>query len=392
MTATENAADLRVAALTALAAGGVAVVQLTGNDAAVQTALARCCRRRSNDAPPEFPDNRLVYCRLFDGGEPLDDVVVVTWRADVRRLAEVSLHGGVRIVQRAITLFERLGAARLDAGSHPTDDGAPCTADACIAAIDRALTEAPTRRIAQWLLAQRRISPVMIERAAGTASPALSDAERREFIALSRIAQRALRGPRVAIVGPPNAGKSTLANALLGRDRAIISDVPGTTRDWIEESFNLDGWPILLTDTAGIRLDGDDLETLAIDRGLHRAGLADVVLIVHEAARWCAQAGAARLLAERLTQPRVRFVASKCDLAPIDPSGRESVRGTTESSPIAVSARTGDGMRDLTDALRTALGLDRLTDDRPALFDAALLESLAVSCATQADATRSDAY
>jgi tRNA modification GTPase len=87
-------------------------------------------------------------------------------------------------------------------------------------------------------------------------------------------------GLSLAIVGPPNAGKSSLLNALLGEERAIVSEIPGTTRDVIEESFAVDGVPVRVLDTAGLRASDDRIERIGIDRARRALGTAAVALVV----------------------------------------------------------------------------------------------------------------
>lgn len=98
-------------------------------------------------------------------------------------------------------------------------------------------------------------------------------------------ARRRESGVRVAIVGAPNVGKSSILNALLGYDRAIVSDLPGTTRDTIEASLWLDGVELLLTDTAGLREAADEVERLGVERAGRAAAAADLTLVVRDASR-----------------------------------------------------------------------------------------------------------
>lgn len=122
-------------------------------------------------------------------------------------------------------------------------------------------------------------------------------------------------GVYVAIVGPPNAGKSSLLNALLGADRAIVSDVSGTTRDTIEETLAIDGVPVRLVDTAGIRAHADRLEAAGIERTERALAEARVALVVLDGSKPLA-ADAERLLAR--TEGRERVVLfNKADLGTV---------------------------------------------------------------------------
>jgi tRNA modification GTPase len=94
-----------------------------------------------------------------------------------------------------------------------------------------------------------------------------------------------LRTPRVAIIGAPNVGKSTLANRLFARERVITADLPGTTRDWVGEIANLDGLAVMLVDTPGIRQTDDAIEAEAIARSGEQVGSADLVIVVTDATR-----------------------------------------------------------------------------------------------------------
>lgn len=142
-------------------------------------------------------------------------------------------------------------------------------------------------------------------------------------------------GLRVAIVGRTNVGKSSLLNALLGTDRAIVTDVPGTTRDTIEETLSVNGFPVVLTDTAGIRETQDRVETLGVLRSKKAVEMADQVWFVYEAPRgWTSEDE--RLLKEIGRSPAL-YVANKCDLlsAP-NPQQKEGA--------VIVSALTGEGI------------------------------------------------
>ena len=136
-------------------------------------------------------------------------------------------------------------------------------------------------------------------------------------------AERLRDGVRVVIAGPPNSGKSTLFNALVGRDAAITSDIAGTTRDLIEAPIALGGVPLLLIDSAGIRGSGDEIETIGVARAQGAIEAADLVL-------WMGPP------AEKPVRAGVTVLHGKADLG-----------GASPEAEIGVSAVTGEGMERL---------------------------------------------
>ena len=161
-------------------------------------------------------------------------------------------------------------------------------------------------------------------------------------------------GIPVAIVGAPNRGKSTLLNALLGDDRAIVSDIPGTTRDTVEDACTLDGLRFRFIDTAGLRETEDVVEAEGIRRALAKASSASTVLLLLDASTDAHEDVQARIDALDLdTDAHVIVVWNKCDLAPA-PSGAVDV------PTLSLSASTGSGL----DALREALLHQHRADDQ----------------------------
>lgn len=152
-------------------------------------------------------------------------------------------------------------------------------------------------------------------------------------------------GIRVTITGRPNVGKSSLFNGLMERERAIVTDIPGTTRDTLSEAIDLEGIPVILTDTAGLRETTDGIETLGIERTRRAMGDSDLVLLVLD--------GSVDLgppdqeLINQTADTRRLIVLNKSDL----PEFNAASGCIEELQAINVSARTGEGL----DALRAAI-------------------------------------
>ena len=151
-------------------------------------------------------------------------------------------------------------------------------------------------------------------------------------------------GVRTAIVGKPNVGKSSLLNALLMRERAIVSDVPGTTRDTVEDFVEIGGIPIQLVDTAGMRTGGDYVEQQGVERSLKAMEQADLVLAVFDlSAGWDEKDGE---LVGSLDPSRSIIVRNKSDLMP-GAGERVPEAGQEGRHRCVVSAATGEGIDDL---------------------------------------------
>ncbi len=203
------------------------------------------------------------------------------------------------------------------------------------AAIDFAEDEVPTEALAAAAARVHRLVPEM-----------------REALGEARRGERLRTGVQVAIVGAPNVGKSSLLNAIAGRDAAIVSARAGTTRDVVEVHLDLGGVPVVLSDTAGLRESGDEIEREGVRRAVERAEQADVRVAVFDATAWPD-------LDERThatAGPDAVRVINKVD-----------VRSISGVGVWPVSARTGEGMAPLLRELERVAGERAGMSEEPGL-------------------------
>jgi tRNA modification GTPase len=188
------------------------------------------------------------------------------------------------------------------------------------------------------------------EGVAGAVRPVLADLGTaiRVHLADNRRGERLREGIHVAILGPPNAGKSSLLNALAQRDAAIVSERAGTTRDVIEVQADLGGFPVVLIDTAGLRAARDEIEAEGVRRAEARAAAADVKLLLFDAETWPGLDAATLALADA----DALVVLNKADRC------RPPAEAAVDGAPVlALSALTGEGVPALLEVLT-----DRVAD------------------------------
>jgi tRNA modification GTPase len=326
-------ASTYVACLTPPGAGAIAVLAVDGPHAwEVVRPLFRT--RAGADAPADAPSDCILLGRL--GGDFADEVVLTIKHIGPSQRLELHCHGGRANVR---FLFDLLAARGLCVCSWQEflqrTDSNPLRAAASVA-----LAEAPTVRTAAILLDQYHgafaaaldaILTALHHNDVNAASTGLKALARRAGLG------RRLTTPwRVAVAGPPNVGKSSLMNALAGYQRSIVSPAPGTTRDVVTTRMAIDGWPVELADTAGVREGTDFLEEQGVRKARATVHAADLCLWLLDASAppvWPgAEVGA------------VRFVINKVDL----PAVWEL---TSASDSVQVSALTQEGLPELCAAL-----------------------------------------
>lgn len=309
------ASDTIVAPATPAGRGAVAIIRLSGPAA---IAIAHRLWHPLNATAAPARALRLGEVRDPLTGATLDRAMCVVFPGPRsltgEDVAELHCHGGAYLVRRLVSLAAAAGARIAEPGEFSRRaylngridlTAAEAIADLIEARGDRALAQA----IGQLggALAQRvdglRHKLIAIrahlEAAIDFADEDLSLPSRAEIAAAVADVTTNLRllhdsfargrltreGARAAIIGKPNAGKSSILNLLLGADRAIVTPIPGTTRDVIEETVSLGPWPLVLADTAGLRASDDAVERLGIERTRLSAAQADLLIAVFDSAR-----------------------------------------------------------------------------------------------------------
>jgi tRNA modification GTPase len=330
-----------VVELTPRGRGALAVVLVAGPEAAV--AVDARFHAASGRALIELPIGRIA---VGHWGSPDGEQLIVCRRAADR--VEIHCHGGRAAVAAVVDQLREYGCH-----ATPWQDWTRRTAEDPLRAAARiALADAPTQRTAAILLDQ-------FHGALGTAVVAALEATQANQWPAAKSTIEALLGfgdlglhltePwRVVLAGWPNVGKSSLINALAGHERAIVCDRPGTTRDVVTNTTAIDGWPILLSDTAGLCDSADELEAAGVARAAAAVAEADLVILVRDASEPGDVAAPNDDIAARLSSTaRLLCVLNKIDLLAVPPAGT--------SHDVLTSATTGRGIGELTAAIGRAL-------------------------------------
>ncbi len=304
----------------------------------------------------QIPIGRIALGRW--GGPAGEELILC--RRDAEQI-EIHCHGGVAAVKTVITRLVDEGCQRL---SWP-DWVARNSPDGIRAAAQIALADAVTERTAAILVDQlngalaTEVRGLIADVSAAkwpTVAEKIGDLLNRKELGLH------LTKPwRVVVFGAPNVGKSSLINAIAGYERAIVSDIPGTTRDVVTVTTAIDGWPVQLSDTAGFRITQDELESAGIELATAALSKAELAIFVHDAANLH---GEPRDEATKIVWPtpasraRTIHVINKIDL--ISVADRPELAGRFNSplrvgDPHMVSALTGEGIADLISAIGRSL-------------------------------------
>ena len=368
--------DTITAIATPLGEGGLAVIRISGPRA---LAVAEASFRpigKSSLPPSAAPTHTVHFGRIVRRGQAVDEVLLSVLRAPRtftrEDVVEISCHGGLLPARLVLeTLLEngaRLAApgeftrraflnGRMDlAQAEAVADLIHSRTELALAAAHEQLAGQLSRRInllrddlmkilahleAHIDFPDEDIAPDTREKLIGRLRAAMAFMD--QLLRTANEGQILRRGIRAAIVGRPNAGKSSLLNQLLGRDRAIVSAVPGTTRDTIEETANIRGLPVMFIDTAGLREASNEIEEEGIRRSRQSLAAAELILHVLDGSEPLRPTDEA-YLAEFAGKPRI-LVRNKADLPRL--LELPATAGVAE-----VCCLTGQGVEELKDAIK----------------------------------------
>jgi tRNA modification GTPase len=347
--------------MTGKGVGAIATIQVFGERA--HDVVRRCFRpaRASFDPTP----GRDILGSLVDGDQGLDEVVVGCEGQD---LLAIHCHGNPLIVEAVMVLLERCGAAPVTAEALLTAILSAGGADTL--QIEARLTQARARTLEGVRIVQHQASGGLRAWLLKGRTTSLGDlkARARQIVADSAAARLLIEGCTAVLMGPTNSGKSTLFNWLSGQDRSLVSDIRGTTRDWVQAECRLGPLCLDLIDTAGLDFqltpvpDGA-VDRAAQDRTLHWAGKADLILLVLDASRPVDQIDPA-VLDRAQGKPWVT-VFNKSDLKRAREVGPVPAM---LSRAVQISASDRTGKEALTEAVSCVCGVSDLAPATPVAF------------------------
>lgn len=347
--------------------GALAVIRLSGEGAIA------CCDSifRGHKSLLEAATHTIHYGTIIDNGQVVDDVVVALFRAPHsytgEESVEISIHGSRYIASKVISLLCQQGArlaepgefsARAFAAGRIDLSQAEAVADIIAADSQAALRVASTQMRGGYSDTINSLRDQLINLTAlleleldfGEEDVEFADRTRlREMIATTkgvvksladsfRVGNAIRNGVSVAIVGAPNVGKSTLLNALVGDDRAMVSNIAGTTRDTVEESIDIDGILFRFIDTAGLRTTDDQLEQMGIERTRKAVEKAQIII--------------------NMTEPNTPFediqtTNTQTVISVVNKS--DTITTLPNDTLLYISARNGDGVERLRNRLRDSI-------------------------------------
>ncbi len=362
--------DTISAIATASGIAAVGIIRISGNQSF--EIAAKIFKSKKNKDISKLKAGQAIYGQVVDADELIDEAILLSFRAPnsytTEDIIEIQTHGGPAILKKVLELTISHGARLAQAGEFTLraflNDRIDLLQAESILNLVNAQSDSARRNAAMGLnkdlskkldLIQSQITQVYasIQAVFDYPEEGVPDAEFREpllstieiidnLLKTAKAGKISQRGAKLAIVGKPNVGKSSLLNALLGFERSIVSNIPGTTRDYLEVMLDINGVPVLAIDTAGIRETQDIIEEQGVVAALDIAKNADLVLYLFDASQDLADFDY-----DGLEPNRSIIIANKIDL--LDNTAK------LDSKIQRISVTNNQGLEDLKDLIKEKL-------------------------------------
>ncbi len=377
---------------------GISIIRMSGDTSLV--ILQRVFSKKQLEP-------RVMTLGTISDGEPIDRVLAVYFAAPAsytgEDMVEIHCHGGMIVTKQILDLLLKNGAQPAEPGEFSKraflngkmDVSQAEAVSELISSLSEKSAKMSMRQLSGELGSkvskmQDELTDVLASIHTALAYPEedleesiISDAieksdslldEIRSLIDSFKRGKLMREGAKVAIAGKPNVGKSSLLNAILGEQRAIVTHIPGTTRDVISEYYNIRGLPIQLVDTAGIRKTDDIVEKIGVERSIEALNTADITLLIFDASKELSEQDVEIALKAKF-QGEVIAVLNKSDLEP--KLSAKEISDKLNLEPHLISAKTGEGV----DALLDEMYVSIMSDD-------ALAEGVTITNARHAAALK----
>lgn len=398
--------DTIMALATSAGAGAIAVIRMSGKDAFV--IADKVFRAKGKKTISESKSHTIIFGDIVDNDTLIDEVLVSVFRNPKsftgEDSVEISCHGSIFIQKRILNLLSKNGCRMAKPGEYSMRaflnkkmdlSQAEAVAD-LIASSSEAAHKVAMHQMRGGFASELKVLreelvhfASLIELELDFAEEDVEFADRTQMTELinrinTKIDQLVgsfelgnviKEGVQVAIIGEPNAGKSTLLNALLNEERAIVSDIAGTTRDTVEDELVIEGIRYRFIDTAGIRQTEDTIESLGIERTMQKAEQADVVLMLFDASTYSSE----RLKSEiRSLEIRNKNIESNLILVAnkSDKTDENIDEKFSEFEIVSISAKEKTGIEELTERLTAFVNLSALKEDQTIVTNTRHIEAL----------------
>lgn len=372
--------DTIAAISTGMTNSGIGIVRISGNDA-FEIADKIFQSKSGSKKVSEMRSHTVHYGYIFDGETVVDEVLLTVMKAPntytKEDIVEINCHGGIVVVNKVLETVLTYGARPAEPGEFTKraflNGRIDLTqAEAVIDVINAKNSYALSNSVNQLkgVVSDKiiKIREKIMENIAFIEA-ALDDPEHislenysEELIKMVRECKGELKklidsadngrvineGIRTVILGKPNAGKSSFLNSLIGEERAIVTEIEGTTRDTLEENIRIHGISLNIVDTAGIRDTEDKVEQIGVDKARKCAENADLIIYVVDSSRKLDQND--EEIIEMMKEKKSMILFNKCDLE--SAITVEDIKKLTEAPIVKISAKLGDGIEEFEDLLK----------------------------------------